>query len=171
MYIDRGKSYSHILSYKISKISAIFVSDYYITFYFVYEKMHYYISYTLILMLMTTKKTNAGTVIMSTFPNQESAVHASRELIVNKKLCACVNLTKVRSIYFWHDKLEDHEEFVAFFKTTTLAAAQLKSEIKKIHPYELPEILELKIKNVSKPYLSWLVESTIHLKYSKHKND
>ena len=79
---------------------------------------------------MTTKKTNAGTVIMSTFPNQESAVHASRELIVNKKLCACVNLTKVRSIYFWHDKLEDHEEFVAFFKTTTLAAAQLKSEIK-----------------------------------------
>jgi periplasmic divalent cation tolerance protein len=80
-------------------------------------------------------------------------------------------LTKVRSIYFWHDKLEDHEEFVAFFKTTTLAAAQLKSEIKKIHPYEVPEILELNIKNVSKPYLSWLVESTIHLKYSKHKND
>jgi periplasmic divalent cation tolerance protein len=41
-----------------------------------------------------------------------------------------------------------------------LCAKRLKDEIKKLHPYEVPEILELKMDDVSRDYLSWLAQST-----------
>jgi periplasmic divalent cation tolerance protein len=59
----------------------------------------------------------------------------------------------------WKNKLEDQEEFIALFKTTNLAANKLKFEINNSHPYEVPEIVELKMNDVSKAYLSWMIGS------------
>ena len=109
---------------------------------------------------MIKKKRQSGVLIISTFPSKESIAGVSQDLIVSKKLCACISLTKVRSIYYWNNKLEDQEEFIVFFKTTKLSANRLKDEIKKLHPYEVPEILELKLDDVSGDYLSWLLQST-----------
>lgn len=109
---------------------------------------------------MIKKKRQSGVLIISTFPNKESIAGVSQDLIVSKKLCACISLMKVRSIYYWNNKLEDQEEFIVFFKTTKLCANRLKDEIKNLHPYEVPEILELKLDDVSGDYLSWLVQST-----------
>src|SRR5919199_1490155 len=109
---------------------------------------------------MINKKKQSGVLVISTYPNEESIVEISNNLIIAKKLCACISLTKVRSIYDWNNKLEDQEEFVVFFKTTKLRANRLKDEIKKVHPYKVPEILEIKMDDVSKTYLSWLVETT-----------
>src|ERR687886_1331584 len=109
---------------------------------------------------MINKKKQSGILVISTYPNEESIVEISNNLIIAKKLCACISLTKVRSIYYWNNKLEDQEEFIVFFKTTELAANRLKDEIKKLHPYEVPEILEVKMDDVSRNYLSWLVQST-----------
>ena len=113
------------------------------------------------------KRQSAGVIIISTFPTQESVTQIAKELIVNKKLCACINLTKIRSLYFWKNKLENQEEFITLFKTTKFAADKLKSEIKKIHPYEVPEIVELKMNDVSKAYLSWMMEMTMATKARK----
>ena len=109
---------------------------------------------------MVNQKRQSVVLIISTFPDEESIAKIAKDLIVIKKLCACINLTKVRSIYDWNNKLEDQEEFVVFFKTTKLRANRLKDEIKKVHPYSVPEILEIKIDDVSKTYLSWLVGTT-----------
>lgn len=109
-------------------------------------------------LIMANQKT--GVIIMSTFPDQETILRIAKDLIVKKKLCACINLIKVRSVYIWKDKLEDQHEFIAMFKTTKLSADKLRSEIKKVHPYEVPEIIEIKMNDVYKPYMSWIVEST-----------
>lgn len=100
-----------------------------------------------------------GVIILSTFPDEESSISLAKELI-NKKLCACINLTKVRSLYNWNNKLEDQEEYLVLFKSTTSTVEELKSNIKRAHPYEVPEIVEIRMNKVSKSYLSWLVEST-----------
>src|SRR5919202_5562228 len=110
---------------------------------------------------MINKKRQSGVLIISTFPNEESIANISKYLIVSKKLCACVSLTKVRSIYYWNDKLEDQEEFMVFFKTTKSRARILKEEIMRLHPYDLPEILELKMDDISTDYLSWLEQVTM----------
>jgi periplasmic divalent cation tolerance protein len=100
-----------------------------------------------------------GVIILSTFPSEESAAEAA-EKVVKGKLCACVNFTKIRSIYSWKGRLEDQQEFIALFKTTARSAKKLKAEIARLHPYEVPEIVELKMSDVSKSYLSWLLEES-----------
>ena len=109
---------------------------------------------------MINENKQSGVLVISTYPNEESIVEISNNLIIAKKLCACISLTKVRSIYYWNNKLEDQEEFIVFFKTTKLRASSLKHEIRRLHPYEAPEILELKLDGVSRDYLSWLVQVT-----------
>ena len=38
----------------------------------------------------------------------------------------------------------------------------------RLHPYEVPEIVELEMSDVAKPYLSWLVESTDGVAKKRH---
>jgi periplasmic divalent cation tolerance protein len=79
-------------------------------------------------------------------------------------------LTKVRSLYNWNNKLEDQEEYLVLFKTTTSTVEELKSNIKRAHPYEVPEIVEVRMNKVSKSYLSWLAESTNKIEKKKQKS-
>jgi periplasmic divalent cation tolerance protein len=117
--------------------------------------------------MIRQKKRQYGVLIISTYPDEESVVKVARMLVVNKKLCACVNFAKVRSLYSWKNKLEDQEEFIALFKTTNLAVNKLKFEINNSHPYEVPEIVELKMNDVSKAYLSWMIGSITETKTTK----
>ena len=110
-----------------------------------------------------------GVIILSTFPDEESSISVAKELI-NKKLCACINLTKVRSLYNWNNKLEDQEEYLVLFKSTTSTVEELKSNIKRAHPYEVPEIVEIRMNKVSKSYLSWLAESTNKIEKKERKS-
>ncbi|HET6640336.1 MAG TPA: divalent cation tolerance protein CutA, partial [Nitrososphaeraceae archaeon] len=68
--------------------------------------------------MVHNKNLSTATIIISTFANEKSLRDIAREVIVNAKLCACVNYTKVRSLYWWKNKLNDEEEFIALFKTT-----------------------------------------------------
>jgi periplasmic divalent cation tolerance protein len=120
--------------------------------------------------MIRQKKRQYGVLIMSTYPDEESVVKVARMLVANKKLCACVNFTKVRSLYSWKNKLEDQEEFIALFKTTNLTANKLKFEINNTHPYEIPEIVELKMSDVSKAYLSWMIGPIIKTKTKTTKS-
>ncbi|HXV46640.1 MAG TPA: divalent-cation tolerance protein CutA [Nitrososphaera sp.] len=108
-----------------------------------------------------------GTIILSTFPNEKSVADVASKVVAGK-LCACVNFTQVRSIYSWRGRMEDQKEFIALFKTTAKSAKKLKAEITRLHPYEVPEIVELKMQDVSRSYLSWLAESTDGVPEKRH---
>ncbi len=103
---------------------------------------------------------STGAIIISTFADEKSIRDIAYEMIVNAKLCACVSYTKVRSLYWWENKLNEEEEFIALFKTTKKKANELMNKLEKQHPYDIPEILEITIDKASKPYLKWLIGST-----------
>ena len=98
-------------------------------------------------------------IVVSTFSDEATAAGIGREM-VEKKLAACVNLAPVRSIYSWINKIEDQQEWLALFKTTQASTSKLKEELARVHPYDVPEIIEIAASDVSAPYLSWLVDST-----------
>lgn len=100
-----------------------------------------------------------GVIVISTFANEQAAHDVSKKL-VESGLAACANLAPVRSIYAWRGKVEDHGECLVFFKTTKSSSKALKKEITKLHPYDVPEIVEIKMADVSRPYLEWLAGST-----------
>ena len=98
-------------------------------------------------------------VIISTYPDKKSILKIAN-VAVKKQLAACVNFTKIHSIYTWQGKLEKTQEFLALFKTTNKTKASLKKEIQKLHPYQVPEIMELEVNSINKSYLEWLIGST-----------
>lgn len=99
-------------------------------------------------------------VIISTYPDKKSISKIANKL-VKEKLAACVNITKISSVYSWKGKIENSDEYLAVFKTTQKNKSRLKNEIKNTHPYDVPEIAELDVTSINKPYLKWLIDSTI----------
>ncbi|MDQ3848375.1 MAG: divalent-cation tolerance protein CutA [Thermoproteota archaeon] len=111
---------------------------------------------------------STGVIILSTFPSEQLVAEVAKQ-VVNAKLCACVNFTQIRSIYSWDGKLEDQYEFLALFKATSKSVKKLKDEIARLHPYKVPEIVELKMSDVSNSYLSWLAaESMLSVTKKRH---
>lgn len=98
-------------------------------------------------------------IIVSTYPNKKSITKIANELIQNK-IAACVNITKISSIYSWQGKIENTSEYLALFKTTQKNKKSLKEKIKASHPYDIPEIAEIEITSINTSYLKWLIEST-----------
>ncbi|MGI0023662.1 MAG: divalent cation tolerance protein CutA [Nitrososphaera sp.] len=111
-----------------------------------------------------------GVIVMSTFPDEQSITQVAYSAVAGK-LCACVNFAEIRSIYSWKDRLEDQKEFIALFKTTKKSAGRLKAEIARLHPYEVPEIVELNMSDVSKSYLAWLVAASSANRIAKKRHN
>ena len=99
-------------------------------------------------------------IIVSTFPNKTVTKKVANQL-VEKKLAACVNIAKIDSVYSWKGKIQNDSEYLAFFKTTKKNEKNLKNEIKKLHPYDVPEIAEININSINQPYMKWLMDSTL----------
>lgn len=98
-------------------------------------------------------------LVVSTFPDLESARKIARAL-VEEKLAACVNLLpQVESLYRWKGKIETANEVLAFIKTTIGKYQQLEQRLRALHSYEVPEIIALRPQEGLPDYLNWIVES------------
>lgn len=81
--------------------------------------------------------------------------------LVENKLAACVNLIpEVQSIFFWEKKLSKQKEVLLTAKTRKELFEPLAKEVKKLHTYDLPEIIALPIEAGSKEYLEWMGQET-----------
>ena len=77
--------------------------------------------------------------------------------LVERRLAACVNIIgPIRSVYRWKDKIEREQEYLLLIKTSAERAADLATAFAELHPYELPERVELSVEGGSDGYLGWL---------------
>ncbi len=91
-----------------------------------------------------------------TVGNIEEAQRISRTLI-EEKIAACVNIIKdINSIYTWKGKVENEVEHLLLIKTTEEKCSKLIEKIRKIHSYENPECIGIKIDKGSEKYLNWI---------------
>ena len=95
-------------------------------------------------------------MVLTTVPDAEAGARLARTLVA-ERLAACVNLVPgVRSIYRWQGQLEDASEVLLLVKTRADRCAALAARIQALHPYELPEVLELAAGGGSAAYLDWV---------------
>jgi periplasmic divalent cation tolerance protein len=81
--------------------------------------------------------------------------------VVRQKVGACVQVINgVQSFYRWVGKVENAEEQLLLIKTTGDAYEDLEKCIKRLHPYELPEIIAVPISTGLTDYLSWIEDCT-----------
>jgi len=100
-------------------------------------------------------------LVFCTFPDADTARQIARTL-VEEKLAACVNLLpQMESIYRWKGAIEDASEVLALIKSTTWKYDLLEARIRKLHPYEVPEIISVRIHAGNTDYLRWIEQSVI----------
>ena len=93
---------------------------------------------------------------ISTFPDAELARSVSRQL-VEQKLAACANIGGgVQSIYRWQGKIEEGAETLVFFKTTRDRFHEFARVLQSLHPYEVPEIVAVRVEEGLPAYLEWV---------------
>jgi periplasmic divalent cation tolerance protein len=78
--------------------------------------------------------------------------------LVEARLAACVNVlqTPIESIYRWKGSVDTAKEFLLIIKTSRV---RLEAAVKRLHSYDIPEIIALPIEKGSRDYLAWLSES------------
>jgi periplasmic divalent cation tolerance protein len=99
-------------------------------------------------------------IVLVTCPTLALARTIARA-VVQRHLAACVNVvhSPVESVYTWKRKLEMTREYLLVMKTTLTRLAELESEVKRLHSYEVPEFIAVRISEGSASYLSWLSDS------------
>lgn len=92
--------------------------------------------------------------------SKEQALEIAEKL-VREKLAGCVQvLGPMASFYKWKGKMIRDEEYLLMIKTKESLYKQVEEQIKKMHPYEIPEILALAIIKGNKNYLEWIDKVT-----------
>ena len=104
-----------------------------------------------------TKK-NKFTVILTTTSNKKEAVQIVQSLL-EEKLIACGNIIEnVDSLYWWQGKIEEDEECLVILKTHQRHFKEIHETIKKLHSYQVPELIAFPIIEGAPSYLTWLKE-------------
>lgn len=99
-------------------------------------------------------------LVLSTCPGSISSKKIAQEL-VTEKLAACVNVIPgVQSFFSWVGKVDTANEYMLVIKTTRECYPALEKKIKKIHPYELPEIIAVPIDTGFAGYLDWITKNS-----------
>ncbi|MBI4115717.1 MAG: divalent-cation tolerance protein CutA [Candidatus Omnitrophica bacterium] len=99
-------------------------------------------------------------VVLTTLPSRAKARQLAR-LILSQKLAACVNLLgPAESFFWWQGKIDHAKEFLLIIKTRTSRFSLLRRFLEKHHPYDVPEIISLIIRDGNDAYLQWLKVST-----------
>ena len=103
---------------------------------------------------------NSYIQVVTTTARREEAQRIAREL-VEARLAACVQIVgPIASTYRWQGKVENDEEWQCWVKTRSELYAQVEEAIRRIHPYEVPEIIAVPVVAGSANYLAWLDAQT-----------
>jgi len=65
----------------------------------------------------------------------------------------------VKSIYRWKGRVESASEHLILLKTSRRRFQALEREIRRLHSYDVPEIIALPIEKGYRTYLKWISES------------
>lgn len=80
--------------------------------------------------------------------------------LVEKGLAACCNIIpEIKSIFRWKGKICKEKEVLLLVKSKASLFEDLKKKVKKLHSYEVPEIIAFPIETGLKDYLKWMDEA------------
>jgi periplasmic divalent cation tolerance protein len=81
--------------------------------------------------------------------------------LLKTRLVACANiLPGVRSRFWWKGKIDHANEAMLVMKTRRVNFKAVLKEVKRLHSYEVPEIIALPIMDSSPEYLKWVKTNT-----------
>ncbi|MCX7805481.1 MAG: divalent-cation tolerance protein CutA [Planctomycetota bacterium] len=81
--------------------------------------------------------------------------------VVKERLAACAGISDgIRSFYWWKGRMENAGESLLIMKTGRNLVRKLMERIRQLHPYEVPEIVSVRVEEVFGPYAEWVRTET-----------
>ncbi|WP_016956323.1 divalent-cation tolerance protein CutA [Catenovulum agarivorans] len=81
------------------------------------------------------------------------------KVLLEQNLAACCQITEnLLSIYKWQGKVEQANECMLVIKSVRSCFEQISQQVKRIHSYQVAEIIALEIQEIEPAYEQWLLE-------------
>lgn len=95
-------------------------------------------------------------VVMITCSSKREA-NKVKKVLLEKRKAACVNIiSSIDSSFWWKGKINSSLEVLLLAKTKKKMLKKIVTLVKKIHSYEVPEIIALPIIGGNRDYLNWI---------------
>ena len=99
-------------------------------------------------------------LVITNVPDRTVATALAQSLL-DRRLAACINIgAPVESIYHWQDRIETGHEVPVVVKTRSALYSNVEDAIRKLHPYDTPEIIAIPVVAGDARYLAWLADET-----------
>lgn len=98
----------------------------------------------------------AHIIVLVTTANMAEAEKISQALLKDK-IIACANIINpINSWFHWSGKINNAQECLVIMKSKLELFSELVERVKRLHSYEVPEVLALPIIEGSEDYLAWM---------------
>ncbi len=102
----------------------------------------------------------AGLQVLVAVPDVRLAERISKTLL-QQQLCACAQtLGPMTSRYTWKGRIETGREWLLVIKSRRGLYGAIEREVRRMHPYEVPEIIATPMSQAFGAYLDWIAAST-----------
>jgi len=79
------------------------------------------------------------------------------QLLLEERIIACANIVSpVTSFFHWVGRVEMAEECLVVMKSRRDLFNEVAAHVKRLHSYEVPEVLAVPVVECSKAYLDWM---------------
>ena len=96
--------------------------------------------------------------VVTTVSSRKEARSLARAL-VEARLAACAQISRIESIYPWKGAIEHGKEYRVLFKTLDEHYPDVERAIRELHSYELPAIHAFAMTHIAPAYAAWIEDS------------
>ncbi|HEX9197126.1 MAG TPA: divalent-cation tolerance protein CutA [Candidatus Bathyarchaeia archaeon] len=98
---------------------------------------------------------------VSTTVNSKERADKIASKLLDERAASCVQvLGPIQSTYWWKGRIERAREWICFIKARADDYRRIEAFIRKIHPYDAPEILAFPVLRGNADYLNWIKRET-----------
>ena len=95
-------------------------------------------------------------IIITTTTNSKSNAQSIANLLIKKKLAACVQIIPdIESTFEWKGSVNREKEILILVKTTKMLKEDVNKKIKENHSYKIPQITSLEFDILNNEYKEW----------------
>jgi periplasmic divalent cation tolerance protein len=96
--------------------------------------------------------------VVTTVGSKKEA-RAIAHALVDARLAACAQISRIDSVYAWKGKIESGKEYRVLLKTVEARYSSVERAILDMHSYEWPAIHSFAFEHVSTAYADWIETS------------
>lgn len=97
--------------------------------------------------------------VVTTVGSKKEA-RALAHALVDAKLAACAQISRIESVYAWKGKIESGKEYRVLLKTTQASYSTVERAIRELHSYELPAIHAFAFAEIEPAYAQWIEDNS-----------